>query len=172
MSTHDEKKGTVHPQELDPGLRDYLIYELYQSSTLIGKVLVTRTAGGGYDANREYWYMTTNVSMNTALSFVSSAEEGWSNPPSGLGTLSFVTARTPQWTSASPPSSMLLKINALTGEKIGIDWKMFVSHGVWNGSIDWWHSNTNDLFGPSATNVLSPDSTPSGTWYRYTTSPL
>jgi hypothetical protein len=160
-------------QQIDPGVRNYLLYNLMQAGVSIGKVLVTgATAGAGFDANREYWYLTTNVNTGSPVTFVGGTSEYWSNPPSGLGTLSFVTNRTPTWTSGTPRGTMLLESNALTGERIGINWAMTESGGVWSGSITWWHSNTNNVFGPSTNNTLSPGTPATGTWYYYSTSPL
>jgi hypothetical protein len=169
----DEELGAAQEAQIDPGVRNYVLYGLLQGGVQIGKVLVTGSvAGAGFDANREYWYLATNVNTGSPLTFSGGTSQDWSNPPSGLGTLSFVTQRTPTWTSGTPRGTMLLESNALTGERVGINWGMSVSGGVWSGSITWWHSNTNNIFGPSTTNTLSPGTPSSGTWYYYVTSPL
>ncbi|MFT3770048.1 MAG: caspase family protein [Minicystis sp.] len=162
-------------QQIDPSNKGYVCYTLsLPNGTTIGKVIVTNTSGAGFDANREYWYLTQNVSMGSAITFTSGAAEDWTNPPSGLGTLSFKTNRTPTWTSGTPSASttLLLETNVLTGERIGINWQMTVSHGSWGGSITWWHNSQSNIFGPSETNTLSPGLPASGTWYYYTTAPL
>lgn len=138
----------------------------------MGTVLVTATAGGGYTANREYWYLTSNLSNSASYTFSGGTSEYWSSPPSGLGTLSFVTQRTPTWTSGTPSGTFPLHSNALTGERVGMNWQMTFSRGSWTGSITWWHSSTGNVFGPGTSTTLSPGTPPSGTWYSYTTSPL
>ena len=69
---------------------------------------MTATAGGGYDADREYWYMNTNLSNNAAVTITGGDSQYWSNPPSGLGTLSFVMVRTPTWVHGYPSGSFLV----------------------------------------------------------------
>jgi len=172
-ATDEDDLGEARQAQIDPGMRNYVIYTLWVSGSPIGKVLVTgSTAGAGFDANREYWYLTQNASNGAALTFVGGTSEYWSNPPSGLGTLSFVTQRRPLWGSDTPAGSMLLETNPLTGERVGIDWQMGSSHGSWSGSITWWHSSTGNIFGPSTVNTVSPGTPASGTWYSYTTTPL
>jgi hypothetical protein len=169
----EEDLGAAPEAQIDPGVRNYVIYDLFQSGVQIGAVLVTNsTAGDGYEANREYWYLNANPSMSSSLKFVGGTSEYWSTPPSGLGTLSFVTNRTPTWTSGTPRGTLLLESIAGTSEKIGINWGMSESGGVWSGSITWWHSSTGNIFGPSTTNTLSPGTPSAGTWYYYVTSPL
>src|SRR5262249_4277247 len=89
--------GAASQAQLEPpGWKDYLIYTLADVyGNQVGKVLVTATAGDGYAANREYWYMTSNLSNSSAVTFSGGTSQYWSNPPSGLGTLSFTTVRTP-----------------------------------------------------------------------------
>jgi hypothetical protein len=169
----DEDVGSARRAQIDAGQKNYVIYDLIQSGVQIGKVLVTNsTAGDGYEANREYWYLNANPSMSSSLKFVGGTSEYWSTPPSGLGTLSFVTNRTPTWTSGTPRGTLLLESIAGTSEKIGINWGMSESGGVWSGSITWWHSTTGNIFGPSTTNTLLPGTPSTGTWYYYVTSPL
>jgi hypothetical protein len=158
--------------QIEPVDLDYVIYTMTQGGVQIGKVLVTSTAGSGFDANREYWYMSSNVSMGSSLTFHTGTPSTWSTPPSGLGTLSFVTNRTPTWTSGTPRGTLLLESITGTSEKVGINWGMTVSGGVWSGSITWWHSSTGNVFGASTTNTLSPGTPPAGTWYYDVTSPL
>lgn len=168
-----EVVGEAQQAQLDPGLKDYAIYTVRDSGVTVGRVLVTRTSSSlGYAADREYWYMTANLSNSSTVTFVSRSSEYWSNPPSGLGTLSFVTERRPTWTSSTPSGTFPLYTDSYTGERIGMDWQMNVSHGNWWGSITWWHSNTDDIFGPGPSTTLSPGTPAAGTWYQFTTPPL
>ena len=170
--TKDLPDGGFKTEQLDPGFRNYLLYDLTQAGVSIGQVLVTgATAGAGFDAEREYWYLTSNVSMSSPLTFTSGASQAWTTVPT-VGTLSFKTQRRPSWTSATPRGDFLLETNALTGERTGINWQMTVSGGVWSGSIVWWHSTTGNLFGPSQTNTLTLGTPAAGTWYHFSTSPL
>jgi hypothetical protein len=168
----DGPLGAAQQAQIDPGLKDYVIYGLTNSTgTSLGNVLVTATAGDGYSANVEYWYLTSNLSNSAAVTFTGGTAEYWSTAPSGLGTLSFTTERTPTWTSGTMSGSMLQYSNAFTGELDAIDWGMSESGGTWSGSITWWHNSTGNLFGAGTSRTLSPTST-SGTAYYYTTSPL
>jgi len=167
----DEDTDEAAQAQIDP-FRDYTIYDVTQSNVLIGKLLVTATSGLGYTASREYWYLYQNVSSSSPVTFTSGRNELWSNPPSGLGTLSFVTYDRPSWSSATPSGTMLLQDNPFTGERVGIDWHMTVFGGTWSGYITWWHSDTGYIFGPGQVNTLSPATPPAGTWYSYTTTPL
>jgi hypothetical protein len=168
----DGPLGDAPEAEVDPGWKDYLIYTLTDNSgSQLGKVLVTATAGGGYAANREYWYLTTNLSNSSAVTISGATSQYWSNPPSGLGTLSFTTVRTPTWTSGSSRGTMLVYSNAFTGEYDAMSWNMSNSGGTWTGSITWVHNSTGNLFGDSVTRTLSPTST-SGTHYFYVSTPL
>lgn len=166
--------GGFKTEQLDPGFRDYVIYEIRDASSVLrGKVLVTRTAGGGYQANREYWYLSANLSNGNTYTFTGGTAQAWSTPPSGLGTLSFKTNRTPTWSSGTPSGTMLNYSNPFTGENIAMDWQMTASRsGGWSGSITWWHSNTNDIFGPGTSTTLASGTPSAGTWYAYTTLPL
>src|SRR5262245_17330698 len=98
----DEDVGEARAAQIDPGYKDYLVYTITQGLIQRGKVLVTRTTGGGYQADKEYWYLSTNISMSMSVTFTSGASQYWSTPPSGLGTLSFTTERRPTWTSGTP----------------------------------------------------------------------
>src|SRR5262245_24510011 len=77
-----EDVGETHKAQLDPGFKDYLIYKIYltEDNSFLGQVVVTNTAGGGYDANREYWYMTTNLSNTSAIKIVGGGSKAWSTP--------------------------------------------------------------------------------------------
>lgn len=168
----DEAVGEARQAQLDPGWKDYVLYTLTQNGVQVGKVLVTATTGGGYTGSREYWYMNQNVATGSSLTFSSGAPDTWSNPPSGLGTLSFTTQRRPLWVSGTPSTTMELYTNPLTGERVGIDWQMSDSGGTWTGSINWWHSTTGNIFGANQSITLSPGTPASGSWYSYTTAPL
>jgi hypothetical protein len=167
----DEATSEAAQAEIEP-IRDYTIYTLTQGGVQIGKLMVTATTGGGYLASREYWYLTQNVAAGSTLVFTSGAQQLWSTPPSGLGTLSFTTADRPSWVSNTPSGTMLLETNPLTGERVGIDWHMTVSGGTWSGYINWWHSDTGYIFGPSQTNTLTSGTPAVGTWYKFQTTPL
>jgi hypothetical protein len=172
--TKELPDGGFKTEELDSGVRDYLKYTITNSvGTVLGVVIATNTAGGGiYDANYEYWYMYSNVSMSAAVTITSGPSQYWSTPPTDLGTLSFRTNRIPSWTSSTPRGTLLLETNAFTGQRIGMKWAMSESGGVWTGTITWWNSLTGNLFGPSQTNTVSPGTPASGTWYFYTNSPV
>ena len=125
----------------------------------------------GYAADREYWYLTSNLSNSAGVTFSGGSSQYWSTTPSGLGTLSFTTARTPTWTVGVSSGSMLSYSNALTGEYDGMSWGMSNANGPWTGSITWWHSSTGNLFGSGVSRTLSPTST-SYSGYHYVSNPL
>lgn len=112
------------------------------------------------------------MNANAALTFASGAAQTWSTPPSGLGTLSFKTARRPVWVSGTPAGTLLYESIPGSSLKHAVDWRMTVSAGTWSGNIVWWSTGTGNLFGPSQTNVVSPSTPPPGTWSSFTTSPL
>jgi hypothetical protein len=169
-----EAVGAARQAQVDGGQRDYLIYTMTQNGTQIGQVLVTNTAGDGYAAGTEYWYMSANVSTRYPLTFTSGASQAWSTPPSGLGTLSFKMAQHPVWTSGTPSGSKFTYDDPFTGaSRYLMDWGMTLSRGVWVGSITWWNtSSTGNVFGPSQSDTLDYGSSYSGTWYSYTADPI
>lgn len=171
-ATAERPNGDFKTAQLDPGTKGYLIYELTQNGNPIGQVLVTNTAGGGYEANREYWYLTQNVSMASALTFTSGAAQYWTTPPSGLSTLSFVTERRPTWTTATPSGTLLVETVAGTTQRYAIKWQMTANHGTWGGSITWWNTSTGNMFGENQTNTLTPGAPPTASWKRFITAPL
>lgn len=171
-TTADLPNGRFKTAQLDPGYKDWIVYTVTQGLTQRGKVLVTRTAGGGYDADREYWFLTSNISMGSAVTFTSGADEYWSNPPSGLGTLSFKTERRPTWTSGTPSGTLLCQTVSGTAQKYAINWQMTVNHGSWSGSTTWWSTSTGNMWGEGQTNVLNPSSPPAGSWNYFVTSPI
>lgn len=169
----DGDVGEAREAQIDPGNKDWLGYDIRDTAgTLKARVIVTATSGGGFTANREYWYVSSNLSNSGTYAITGGTPQYWSSPPSGLGTLSFVTNRTPTWTSGTPSGTMLLHTNPITGERIGIDWGMTVSHGTWGGSITWWHSSAGNLFGAGSATTLASGTPASGTWYSFTTAPL
>ena len=173
----DGPLGAAQQAEIDPGYRHYLIYTLADGNgTQLGQVLVTATASpdGTYAANVEYWYLTSNLSNSAAVTITGGTSQYWSTPPSGLGTLSFSTERTPSWTYGTMSSGTLLEYsNGFTGELDAINWGMSESNGSWTGSITWWHNSTGNMFGDGVSRTLSP-TTASGTGlaYYYVTDPL
>jgi hypothetical protein len=153
----DDPLGTAVQTQLDPGWRDYVLYMVTDASgAQVAQVLVTATAGAGFDADREYWFVTTNLGDSGTYTFTGGASESWSNPPSGLGTLSFTMKRTPTWTPNTLSGTILGYSNALTGEFDGINWGMENSNGSWTGGMTWWHNSTGNLFGPGVTRTLGP----------------
>jgi len=156
-----------------PPVKEYSIYEILDDSGFQrGKMLATVTSGAGFDADREYYFMTSNLSNDSAATFVLTRSDYWTNPPSSLGTPSFAIKRTPTWTSATPRGTMLLNTNPLTGERTGINWQMTNSSGVWTGAIYWWHSSATYIFGAGTSTRLAPGTPGSGSWYQFTTTPL
>lgn len=170
--TSDLPNAALKTAQLDPGMKDYLIYNVTQGLTQRGKVLVTRNAGGGYDANREYWYLTSNIATGSSLTLTAGSSEFWSNPPTGLGTLSFKTERRPTWTAGTPSGTMLCETIPGTSQRYAINWNMSLSHGVWSGTTTWWNSTQTDWFGENQANTLSPATPAAGTWYSFVTSPI
>jgi hypothetical protein len=165
--------GVASEAQLQPDYKDYTIYALTQNGSQIGQVLVATTADGTtYAANREYWYMTSNVSTSYSLTFTSGAGEYWSSPPSGLGTLSFTMDQRASWTGATPQGSKFKYMSQIGLPVVLIDWEMTQSGGTWSGSIYWYHNTTTNVFGPSETNTGTFSVSPSGTWYEYTANPL
>lgn len=77
--------GEAQEAQLDPGLHDYLVYDIKDvAGPLMGKVLVTNTSGGGHTANREYRYMTSNLSNSATFKFEGGTSEYWSNTTTPL----------------------------------------------------------------------------------------
>ena len=156
--------------ELDSGTSQYLIYGMSQGGTQIGRVLVALTEGGGYAPNHEYWYMTANVSSRTAVTITGGASKSWSNPPTGLGTLSFLMANTSSWSRGT--RSGIMHTYEGIGEYEAMHWQMVETSGVWTGSITWWQNSTSGhLFGAGVARTLTPLST-SGTAYYINNTPL
>jgi hypothetical protein len=179
LAGHPDETATVpdggfKTEQLDPGFRDYLIYTVTDamSGAQVAQVLVTATAGGGYDADREYWYVTTNLSNSGSYVVTGGTSQSWSNPPSGLGTLSFKMQRTPTWTSGTLSGTLLAYSSSLTGEFDGINWAMDNSRGTWTGSITWWHNSTGNLFGDSVRRMVSSTALRNKPYYYYTSTPL
>jgi len=129
----DDPVGASQQAQIVPPMKDYVVYTLMNDAGLqLGQVLVTATAGDGYAANTEYWYMTSNLSNSSAVTFVGGTPEYWSTPPTGLGTLSFSTSRTPTWSSATARGTYPVYSNALTGEYDGLNWQMTNTGGTWS----------------------------------------
>jgi hypothetical protein len=158
--------------ELDGGVDNYLIYKLAQSGATIGQVLVTNTEGDGYGAATEYWYMTANVAPRAAVTLTPGTSQSWTNPPSGLGTLSFTMANTTTWSRGTRSGTIYTYNNEGTGEYEGMQWAMSESGGVWSGSITWWQlGDTGTLFAPGGGRILTPV-VASGTAYYIVNSPI
>ncbi len=155
--THDRPDGDFKTKEIDPGTKDYIIYSVLDvTGAQIGQILVTTTASGIYSANREYWYVTTNLSNSTGATFVPGTAEYWSTPPSGLGTLSFTMSSTFTWTGGSYHGTLPTGASA-TGIYLAMNWQVVVSAGVWLGNVIWWQGNsTGTIFGGTASTTLTP----------------
>ena len=160
--------------ELDPGTKNWLTYSIQQNGAQVAQVLVTGSiAGAGYDADREYWYMTGNVSNKYPLTLIGGDSYTWATTPPALGALSFTMARRPVWTPGTPAGRMLVSTPLVgTPEKVAIQWSMYQVGGAWTGSISWWHTTTGNVFGPNQTFTASPQLVPAGTWYSYYSAPL
>jgi hypothetical protein len=170
--TSNMPDGGFKTEQVDPGMKDFVLYVLTDvAGTTVGKVLVTATAGFGYQANTEYYYMYSNLSNSAQVTWTGGSSGSWRRPPAGLGTLSFSMARTPSWTGGTSTGSMLAYSNTGTGQYDGIDWEMSNASGSWSGHITWWHNSTSNLFGPGVVETLTPTST-SFTGYYYTGYPL
>jgi hypothetical protein len=168
----DEPVGTTAQAEIDPGTKDYIIYNVVDANlSQLAQVLVTATAGGGYAANREYWYVTTNLSNTSGATFEPGTSENWTTPPSGLGTLSFTMASSSSWTSGSFLGRLPTGFSA-TGVFLAMNWQMVETAGVWSGNIIWWNGNsTGTLFGGTAATTLTPGHV-SGSHYYFDNTPL
>jgi hypothetical protein len=157
----------ARPLQVDPGFLGYTIYALNNNAGgLIGQVLVTNTASGAFAAQTEYWYMYENLSNTTTFTINGGTSQPWTNPPSGLGTLSFTTPAPATWTSGVVTGSLPCFSNARSEDFYAINWQMSNSGGTWTGSITWWHSSATNLVGPSQSLTLTPNRT-SGTHYYY-----
>jgi hypothetical protein len=166
--------GEAAEAQVDPLSLDYALYQIQQDGTSAGHLLVTRTAGLGYDANREYWYLNRNLSSTSTLTFSGGTAHTWAAPPN-LIHLSFVTARTPEWVSGTPKGALLQETYVKDGVTLhtGIDWRITITAGVgWGGYIKWWHSNHDSILGPKQTDTFVYEPHVESTWYSYTTAPL
>jgi hypothetical protein len=171
--TGDGPLGSAPQAEIDPGYKDYLIYDVYNvSGALLAQVLVTATDGDGYTANREYWYVATNPTNGESVTFIGGTSEYWTTTPSGLGTLSFTMDRTPTWTAGSYRGYLPYYQAPTGGEFEGLIWQMVDTGGTWSGSITWWSgSGTGNLFGDGVTRALTEGHV-SVSGYYFTSSPL
>jgi Caspase domain len=160
------------PRQLDPGFLGYTVYALNNSAGgLMGQVLVTNTANGAFAAQTEYWYMYENLSNTAPFTINGGTSQPWTNPPTGLGTLSFATTATPTWSSGAVTGSLPCFSNTRSLDFYAINWQMSNSGGTWTGSITWWHSSATNLLGPSQSITFTPNRT-SGTHYYYVATPL
>jgi hypothetical protein len=160
--------------QLDPGTDGYLIYTITQGTVTLGQVLVTNLEGGGYNAQTEYWYMNAAIDSSTEFIISAGTAQPWSNPPTGLGTLSFGMADESTWTLGTPSGTIHVYHNILTKEYDGLQFNMSVNvDGVWSGSITWWKltDSAGYLLGPGDVRTFQPQ-TLSGNAYYITTSPL
>jgi hypothetical protein len=121
-------------------------------------VLVTATGDPslGFDPNTEYWYLTANLSNDAAVTFTGGPSTSWSSPPSGLGSLSFATARSTSWTQDYMVGTLLLQHNTLTGKVVGLQWNMGFDGAVWAGNMTWYHNTATSVLGPNTATRLAP----------------
>ena len=131
----------------------------------LGAVLVTATGNGSYYANTEYWYLTTNLSNTSAVTFTGGSSMSWSSPPSGLGTLSFATPRGTSWTQGNMIGQVLLDRNLFTGTVVGLQWNMGFDGAVWAGDTTWFHNTATNVLGPNTTTRLAPGRYNSSEYY-------
>jgi hypothetical protein len=132
---------TAVPAQIDPGAFDYVIYTLTNDAGYqLGQILVTATASAslGYEANKEYWYLTSNLSNTAAVTFAGGSALTWSTTPS-MGTLSFVTARSTSWQSANPVGTMLIHTGTT---EWGLQWNMAWDGSVWTGNMTWYSTSS------------------------------
>jgi hypothetical protein len=151
--------GAAEQAQIDPTEDDYVIYTLTNdASTQLGQVLVTRTANPslGFDANTEYWYLNANLSNDSAVTFTGGSPMYWSSPPSGLGSLSFATARSTSWEQDYMVGTLLLQHNALTGKVVGLQWNMGFNGAVWAGNMTWYHNTPTNVLGGNTVTRLAP----------------
>lgn len=158
--------------QIDP-LRDYTVYTFEQNGAVVGRVLVTGSAGGGFDAHREYWYLTGNLSTDAPLKVVSRRAQLWNQAPTNLGKLSFVTRQQPEWTATKKPTKVLMAKGAQANEYVGLEWKITKRDGKWTGQINWYHTSTGLIWGENQSNLLEPGNFPATEHcYRYVSRPL
>jgi hypothetical protein len=58
-----------------------------------------------------------------------------------------------------------------------LNWNMGGTNGgcsvcEWTGSITWYHTSTDNVFGAKQSATLSPSSSYGGSWYSYVATPL
>ncbi len=155
--TRDKPDGDFKTREIDPGTKDYIIYSVLDSAGLqIGQILVTNTANGGFSANREYWYITSNLSNTSGVTFVPGTAQYWTTPPTGLGTLSFTMPSTFTWTGGSFHGTLPTGASP-AGVYLAMNWQVVNTGGVWSGNVIWWQGNsTGSIFGGTASTTLAP----------------
>jgi hypothetical protein len=84
------KDGMIPPLnvQLDPGLRDWRWYKIdWSTNDGLADIVATRTAGGGYNAGKEYWLVKkANLTAQSGLVVSSQGDKTWSDttptPPS------------------------------------------------------------------------------------------
>ncbi len=151
----DGRLGAAQQAQLDPGQDDYVIYTLTNDTGFqLGAILVTATVDAdlGYEANTEYWYLTSNLNNTSAVTFTGGSSTSWSSPPSGLGSLSFATARATSWTSGTPIGTMMY--HGSGSSLVALQWNMGFNGSLWTGSMTWYHSAATNVLGPNTTTRL------------------
>jgi Caspase domain len=165
---------TVVPAQIDPGVDDYVIYTITNvDGTQLGQLLVTATANAdlGFQANTEYWYITTNWNNSTTVTFTGGPSMSWSSPPSGLGLLSFATLRSTTWSYGYMAGTLPLNYNATSGTVVGLRWNMGWNGSVWAGTVTWFHNTASNVLGPGTVWELPPTAHNSYQYY-ITNSPI
>jgi hypothetical protein len=164
----DGALGDAQQAQIDPGQKDYVLYTLTDDAgNQLGQLVVTATLNAdlGFLANTEYWYLSTNLSNSSAVTFTGGPSMSWSNPPSGLGELSFATKRSTSWSYGYMLGSLLLDHNPLNGAVVGLNWGISNAGGIWSGQMNWYHNTATNVLGPGTTVRLAPGSYNSREYY-------
>lgn len=166
------------PMQVDPGDKDYRVYEITWNGSKIGSILVPRCDDptGAFLKGLEYWYLTSNITGSTRqvpLEF-KWADHEWTTTPS-LGTLSFKMPQSPTWTATSAPSSAPLTFVNNNQFSVVLTWGLTFTSGRWGGTLDWFSTTgQNTVFGgtgAATSATLTENTLPVVSWYRATTVP-
>jgi hypothetical protein len=101
--------------QLDPGLRDWRWYRIdWNNSSKLADIVATRTAGGGYNAGKEYWLVgKANLTAQSGLVVSMLGDMAWGDatptPPSPAQEIVADTAATWQQVSSDLTTGILYK---------------------------------------------------------------